>query len=136
MKNDYKKLAKEWLAGADEDWAVAQLLYDEKSYQRASCFHCHQAAEKYLKGFLVYHGQDIEEEFKIHNLNKLFDYCAKASRDFADDGAVEKACNFLNKYYIATRYPGDIEEYSWEEVKEAIEAVNDTKEKVLKVCGM
>lgn len=130
MKDNFEKLAKEWLITADEDFNVAKLLYSERNYPKACCFHCHQAAEKYLKGFLVYNGKDIEEEFKIHNLNKLFDYCREANKDFDKDGGLEKACNFLNKYYIATRYPGDMEEYTWEEVKEALESVEIIKDKM------
>ena len=114
-KNNYEKLAEEWFAKAREDLGVAHLLYDEKSYSAASCYHAHQAAEKILKGFLVFHGKDIEEEFKIHNLIKLFSYCREANKDLPKE--LENHCYFLNKYYIETRYPGDLAEYPWEEIK-------------------
>ncbi|MDI6883200.1 MAG: HEPN domain-containing protein [Patescibacteria group bacterium] len=131
-KNNYEKLAKEWFIKAEEDWGVAHLLYNERSYPAASCFHSHQAAEKFLKGFLVFYGKDIEEEFKIHNLIKLFSYCKKVDKKLPQE--MEKSCYFLNKYYIETRYPGDVEQYPWEEVKESLEVVDYLREKILKTC--
>ena len=135
MKEDNnKKLSSEWFGRADEDWGVAQLLYDEKSYPAASCYHCHQAAEKYLNGFLVFNRKDIENEFKIHSLIKLFDYCKELSKGLNQE--VKKSCYFLNKYYIETRYPGEIEEYSWSEVGKALKAINAIRDKILKICNI
>ena len=131
-ENDRKELSLEWFKRAEEDWGVAHLLYNEKSYPAASCYHSHQAAEKYLKGALVFYGKDIEEQFKIHNLPKLFGYCKEESKKFSNQA--QEACYFLNKYYIGTRYPGEIEEYSWNEVKEALNHVDYIREEVLKVC--
>lgn len=131
-KNNHRKLALEWFGRADEDWGVAHLLYDERSYLAASCYHSHQVAEKYLKGFLVFHGKDIEEEFKIHNLIKLFSYCKEVNKKLPQE--MEKFCYFLNKYYIVTRYPGDIEEYPWKEVKEVLQAADYIRDKILEIC--
>lgn len=84
MQNEnYQKLAGEWFKKADNDLGTAKLLLEEESFPASACFHAHQAAEKYLKGFLVYNGSNIEDEFKIHNLLKLFDYCKEANRNLA-----------------------------------------------------
>ena len=132
MKNNYEQLAKEWFGKADEDWGLAHFLYEEKNYPEASCYHSNQAAEKLLKGFLVFHGKDIKEEFKIHNLIKLFSYCKEINKKLPQK--LEESCYFLNKYYIAARYPGDIEKYSWEEVKQALKAVDSIRDKIFKIC--
>lgn len=49
-----RDLLSQWLAKADEDLAVAEhLLADESPYLAAIAFHAQQAAEKYIKAFLV-----------------------------------------------------------------------------------
>lgn len=126
----YKKLAGEWFYKAEDDLGVAKLLFKEKSFPASVCFHTHQAAEKYLKGFLVYYENDIEKKFKIHNLLKLFDYCKENNKDLPI--SLKEHCFALNRYYSETRYPMDVPEYSWQEVKETIEAVEDLKEGLFK----
>lgn len=70
-----------------------------------ACFHCHQAVEKYLKGFLLLNGQRPP---LIHDLKLLLDRCIKFYKDLSKfDGD----CRDLNPYYVETRYepsvPGD-----------------------------
>jgi len=83
---------------------------------------------------LVFNRKDIENEFKIHSLIKLFDYCKELSKGLNQE--VKKSCYFLNKYYIETRYPGEIEEYSWSEVGKALKAINAIRDKILKICNI
>ena len=128
-KINFKKLAEEWFEKAREDIGVARLIFEEKSYSGSVCFHCHQAAEKYLKGFLVSRGKDIEEKFKIHNLIKLFDYCQKAEKSLNKE--LKNYCILLNKYYILTRYPMEQQEFSWKEVKKALAAAAYIQDKIL-----
>ena len=64
------------------------------------CFHLHQAAEKYLKAYI------IAEELafrKIHNLVTLLQICEESDSGFKklSDAVIE-----LNPYYVETRYPG------------------------------
>ncbi len=49
-----RQLVAEWLhkAGIDIE-AADELLSSERSLLYPACFHCQQAAEKYLKGFLT-----------------------------------------------------------------------------------
>ncbi len=132
MQNEnYQKLAEELFKKADDDLGTAKLLLEEKSFPASVCFHAHQAAEKYLKGFLVYHGSNIEDEFKIHNLLKLFDYCKETNKNLAY--SLKEYCFTLNRYYIETRYPSDVPEYPWQEVKEAADAAEDLKEGMFKI---
>ena len=45
-----KKLTKEWVAKAEADFRVADTLqHAQPPVHDARCFHCQQAAEKYLK---------------------------------------------------------------------------------------
>jgi HEPN domain-containing protein len=63
--------AREWFDIAEGDLRSASLLLEADPPEvRAGAFHCQQAAEKYLKGFLVVHG---EEPPKIHVLEVLLE---------------------------------------------------------------
>jgi HEPN domain-containing protein len=64
-----RSIVEEWLAKAKEDFEFARVnLEERKSFYAQICFHFHQAAEKYLKAFIVTH----ELEFrKIHELTLL-----------------------------------------------------------------
>jgi HEPN domain-containing protein len=106
----------EWLEKGEHDISTARLLYREKGYTDAICFHAQQGAEKHLKAFLAYQGEEVR---KIHNLEELIKDCMKFDKnmsDFLDDGLL------LTKYYIETRYPSPVPtDYSFEEAKEAID---------------
>lgn len=130
-KNSLHFLAKEWFDKANEDLAVAEHLYAEQAFPSSICFHLHQAVEKYLKGFLVWHGKDIQDEFKIHNLGKLYEYACGLDRRLGED--VKESCFILNRYYIGARYPADMPEYSWKEITEAINAARVVRSAVNKL---
>jgi len=63
------------------------------------CYHCQQAAEKYLKGFLALNGEAIE---KIHDLVRLNKMCGKYEKNFK---IIEKDCLALTDYAVNVRYP-------------------------------
>lgn len=62
-------IVEEWLQKADDDFQYAKASLDEglKFYSQI-CFHIHQAAEKYLKAYIV--ANDLTFR-KIHNLVTL-----------------------------------------------------------------
>lgn len=69
------KVVQEWLEKADEDFNFASSnLIEKDSFFAQICFHFQQAAEKYLKSFIV--AYDLEFE-KIHNLLHLLEICAR-----------------------------------------------------------
>ncbi|MCK4291916.1 MAG: HEPN domain-containing protein [Planctomycetes bacterium] len=47
------EIAKEWIEKADEDYGFARVGIECTDYFGQICFHFHQAAEKYLKAFIV-----------------------------------------------------------------------------------
>ncbi len=55
----------EWMKKADEDFEFAASIIDDSSFYAQICFHFHQAAEKYLKSFIIAHGLEFR---KIHDL--------------------------------------------------------------------
>jgi HEPN domain-containing protein len=95
-----------WLELAERDLLACRKLLEGKLYANA-CFHAQQAAEKALKGLLLYRGKTIP---KIHNLPELFVLLEESTLAPHRD-----AIDVLNKYYIPTRYPDliDGDEPSW-----------------------
>jgi HEPN domain-containing protein len=95
----------EWLKFGDNDLKAAEHLAATLHPQPLEiiCYHCQQAVEKYLKGYLVFSG--TEEPPKIHNLMALCALCSESDDRF--DSIVAK-CNALNAYGVQPRYPDEI----------------------------
>ena len=115
-KNNSTQLAERWLQRADEDINDARILFKDQGFTDNICLFCHQAIEKYLKGFLVF--KNIKPKW-THNLVGLLDECAKADKDFED---WLEECEYLNRYYREAKYPPNAPVgYSREETGKAIE---------------
>lgn len=85
------------LLAADNNLASANIPYD------AVCFHCQQAAEKYLKALLASLGV---QPGRTHDLMALLQN-ARTYLTTAPAEGVEDACVILNPYSIEVRYPDD-----------------------------
>jgi HEPN domain-containing protein len=57
------RLIDEWLKKAEEDYQFAASVREDSTFYAQICFHFHQAAEKYLKAFIVARDLDFQ---KIH----------------------------------------------------------------------
>jgi len=104
-------LVKEWFDIASIDLQVAAHLFDTMHPKPLEiiCYHCQQAAEKALKGFLTDRG--IEPPY-IHDLEQLRLMCKEYDSSFSD-AAIQKASLQLSEYAVSTRYPDrpEIEEH-------------------------
>lgn len=96
-----QKIIKEWLDLAENDFGFADVNLNDKEteYFGLICFHFHQAAEKYLKTFIV--ANDLRFE-KIHDLDTLREICLEKDLDFSE---LKEECVFLNDFYVESRYP-------------------------------
>ena len=64
--------ARSWFARAVSDLRAARkLAQGPDAYLDTGIYHCQQAAEKALKGFLVYHGQPVEKTHDVRSLVSL-----------------------------------------------------------------
>lgn len=113
---------KSWFLRADEDLLTIKLLLEEGGPSNVICFHAQQAREKYLKGFLAYHNKHTR---KIHSLFTLLTECQKIDPSFWQ---LKTGVNYLDQFYVETRYPGDVSDFSISEGKEALEAALRIKE--------
>lgn len=116
-----------WFRFADENLAVAEreMATDSPAYHTV-CFLCQGASEKYLKGYLIAQGWDLE---KTHDLVALLTRCADHEERFA---ALREGGAVLNEYIVAGRYPGDVahEEIGAAEAEEAVAITRRIKDVV------
>lgn len=90
----------EWLGKADEDFLFAEAnLREGSSFFAQICFHFQQAAEKYLKAYIIAKGLRLE---KVHDLLHLLRACTAHDASFS---VLQEQCILLNAAYIETRYP-------------------------------
>lgn len=95
-----RSIIREWLDKADEDFRFAEANLKEGSdFFAQICFHFQQAAEKYLKAYIIAKGLPFG---KVHDLLNLLNTCAKIEPAFAE---LREDAILLNAAYIETRYP-------------------------------
>jgi HEPN domain-containing protein len=81
----------EWLIMADDDFDSANILNGSvRKHNEIICYLCAQAAEKYLKGYLIFNGIIPE---RTHNLVYLNSICIERDKKFEN---IKTECNFLN----------------------------------------
>jgi len=118
MAIDPQKAAdtKVWLIKAQRDLLVAEQLFaHEQPLLDAIVYHCQQAGEKALKGFLFWHDTPFR---KTHNLEELLLQCITIDTTLS---VLKESANFLTPLGVEFRYPGDILEPPLEEAQEAFE---------------
>lgn len=95
----HEEVVKEWIEKAEEDFSFASSALGLVNYFLQICFHFHQAAEKYLKAFIIAN----ELQFRpVHNLMELLEIRKDKEPRVKD---IEEDCRYLNPFYIETRYP-------------------------------
>lgn len=99
------KNAQEWFEKASHDLQSANLLRKAGIYDTA-LFHCQQAAEKAVKGFLTFHDKVFDKD---HNIPK---HLTKATSIEASFELWKEAARLLSKYAVLPRYPDDVLEIS------------------------
>ncbi len=121
-----RTLLTDWLAKAKSDLDLAVHLMDEGTmFPSAIAFHCQQAAEKYIKAYLVWHQIDFP---KTHDLEQLLDLISEVDRGLADS---LRDVIVLTPYGTELRYPGDRPEASPADARSAVELARLTRDKVL-----
>ena len=99
-----KDLSSEWLELAEMDLGAAKYLLGMRPVPvEIICYHCEQAAEKFLKGALTLF--QIEPP-KTHDLLQLCKMCCEVDERFAQ---LVDACVELTPYGVQIRYPSNLE---------------------------
>ena len=103
----------DWLWRAGSDLALACISKPDGVLLEELCFHSQQAAEKSIKGILVYQRISFP---KTHNIRTLLDLLPD---HLSLPSEVEEAV-ILSDYAVSTRYPGIYELVDETEYEEAI----------------
>ena len=110
-----------WRRVADNDLRSAVALERDSLFETA-CYHCQQAAEKYLKAFLI--STEIEPP-RTHDLTRLVALAKAVDSQFE---TLEEAAGVLTDYATLYRYPADVPvTCTQEDTKEAIETAQGIK---------
>jgi HEPN domain-containing protein len=118
-----KDILSNWFRHADMDLFSAEKLREHYPYPiEVVCFHCQQAAEKYLKGYLYANGN--ADPPHIHSLIALRAMCEDIDSLFTqliDD------CTALNPYSVLIRYSDKIElfEHDMQKALKCAERIRD-----------
>jgi len=130
MQNE-EGLIRKWIEKADHDLGTAKLTIAHiPEYKDTICFHCQQAIEKYLKGYLIF----LDIEFKyLHDLIYLLDLI-KQKDEFPKE--YYDMASEVEDFSIEVRYPGNSTKLERIELEDAIKYAEKFREHVLKKMDM
>jgi HEPN domain-containing protein len=99
-----KASTREWVAKAEEDFAVASILARprKKPLWSGVCFHAQQCVEKYLKARL---NEDSLPVHKTHDLEQLLNHALPSQPFWA---AFRPSLKRLSDAAVLPRYPGNV----------------------------
>lgn len=121
-----KEIIAQWRIKADHDLALVEHdIRDNDPLTDALCFHCQQAAEKYLKLYLIAQKTDYP---KVHDIAELLETCRKLDASFES----LKELSYLTNYAVELRYPDNFYIPSIEELRKAYEDAKKVRDFVLK----
>lgn len=117
MSGTREGLTRNWLIKAWRDLRSAEeLSASDQPLLDTAAYHCQQAAEKSLKGFLVFHNVRFD---KTHDIELLLAQTKDIDIDFS---AFDATAGLLTPLATEFRYPGDFVEPDPDEFKEAYTA--------------
>jgi HEPN domain-containing protein len=110
------ELVVSWLLKADHDLATAKIVsFHMPDFDDVIAFHCQQAIEKSLKGYLI----SLEIEFKpVHDLGYLLNLTA--TKDSSFDKYFEDV-DRISRYAVQIRYPDTIIHLTKIQIHEAVD---------------
>ena len=117
MTDAKTKLVRSWLVKAKHDLTSARVLaVNTPPLLDTAIYHCQQAAEKAIKGYLAFCDQEVE---RVHDLEVLMRSAMSYAQGFAEwiDVGIE-----LTPYARLYRYPGPATEPSPEQFDRAVSA--------------
>jgi HEPN domain-containing protein len=114
MNGTREELVRSWLVKAHRDILSAhELASAETPLLDTAAYHCQQAAEKAVKGYLLFH--DVRFE-KSHDIVLLVSQATDVDPSFS---CLIEIASLLTPLAVEFRYPGDYVEPELEEFQEA-----------------
>ena len=110
-----EEFTREWVRKAENDFKTAGFLCQSEPYfAEVTAFHSQQAAEKYLKAFLVWHQIEFP---KTHDIEALLKLAGKAEGKIPE---VLREAVILTPYGVDYRYPGEYPEVKRSDAERAL----------------
>lgn len=117
MSGAREELVRSWLVKAHRDLLSAhELASAQMPLLDTAAYHCQQAAEKAIKGYLLFH--DVRFE-KSHDIVLLVSQATDVDPSFS---ALIEIARLLTPLAVEFRYPGDFVEPEPEEFQDAYDA--------------
>ena len=104
-----------WITRAYSNLRLAEKGQGKDIMLEDLCFNSQQAAEKALKAVCLYKEQDFP---KTHSITRLIDILESTGIQVPEQ---IKIADILTQYAVQTRYPGPVEEITFEEYQESLE---------------
>lgn len=119
------EFTREWIRKAESDLEAAKHL-DEggELYVYGTTFHVQQAAEKYLKAYLVWHQIEFR---KTHDIQELLDLVAGIDHELPE--IIAESVD-LTPYGVEYRYPGDYPDTTLEDAAKALDAARQVRDEI------
>ena len=108
----------EWINRAKSSLDLAKTKIINNIIYEDLCYQAQQAAEKALKGFLIYF--EVDPEF-THNIEVLI----KALKQFTEVPDIVKKAAGLTDYAVFTRYPGEYNETTKTQYEQAVKMAQE-----------
>jgi HEPN domain-containing protein len=106
----------DWYNKAKSDLNGAIILYKNDGDLSLVAFHCQQAIEKMLKGYILKNTKKLLEGHSLVFLIRRASQFDVSMKDYLKD------CAFVSQFYTETRYPSDLpNEVDGEEAKECLD---------------
>ena len=124
-------IVKQWIEKADHDLGTAQVTYLYlPKYHDTIAFHCQQAAEKYLKGFLLFLDISFSRQHSLNYLLGLLSQKVEISDELFDNASE------LEDFAVDIRYPDTSVELSDDEIQKAFEIAKLIRAFVINQSGL
>ncbi|MDZ7290573.1 MAG: HEPN domain-containing protein [candidate division KSB1 bacterium] len=108
-------LPQHWFRKADADVQTVEILLAHGGNMEMAAMHIQQAVEKYLKGYLLSTGWELD---RIHDLPALLDEAVTRNAAFDQ---FREFCETVNAFYFEARYPFEVEPPPEQEVRNFLE---------------
>ena len=126
QNEDKDELLRQWLEKAHRDiFAAENLIIHGEYISGIVAFLSQQAAEKYIKAYLVH--EQIEFP-KTHDIGMLLKIVSKINQNLSE---LLKDTITLTDYSVDVRYPDDVPNITLEDAKQAIELAKKVREAIL-----
>jgi HEPN domain-containing protein len=125
------EIVKKWIESGDHDLGTAHLIYQYiPRYRDTIAFHCQQAVEKYLKGYLFF----LEITFsRSHDLSYLLSLISQKEK--VSDEMFDKSAE-LEDFAVEIRYPDTTIELTNDDINVSLSISREFRDFILLRMGL